>query len=240
MDASQHNALLPGYSEGEISPDGSRVFFETADALVPQDTNGLSDVYEWENGRIYLISSGQGTSGSNFSGASSNGNDVFITTTDHLAPQDIESATQIYDARVDGGFPYRPFTTGCDSGQCQGPQTPAPVFGAPASATFVGLGNPARPPRRRWSRRSRRRKTEKCKKGSRKEEKQVRRERKRRRPRREPAPTGGPSHMHKISCRLWVVCASFLMAVLAGLVCSSAALASFGFALVVRTRRRSW
>jgi hypothetical protein len=139
----QLDTLLPGYPEGEISPDGSRVFFETQDALVPQDTNGLPDVYEWENGRIYLISSGQGASGSFFAGASSNGDDAFFTTTDHLAPQDIETATQIYDARVDGGFPYRPFTTGCDSGQCQGPQTPAPTFGAPASATFVGLGNPA-------------------------------------------------------------------------------------------------
>ncbi len=142
MGVIQHNPLLPGFSEGEMSSDGSRVFFETSDALVPQDTNGLSDVYEWENRRIYLISSGQGTFGSKFSGASSNGDDVFITTTDHLAPQDDESATQIYDARVHGGFPYRPFTTGCDSGQCQGPQTPAPAFGAPASATFVGLGNP--------------------------------------------------------------------------------------------------
>jgi hypothetical protein len=75
-------------------------------------------------------------------GASSNGDDVFLTTTDHLAPQDIETSSQIYDARVDGGFPYRPFTTGCNGGQCQGPQTPAPAFGAPASATFAGLGNP--------------------------------------------------------------------------------------------------
>jgi hypothetical protein len=139
---SSKNTLLPAYSEGLISPDGSRVFFETADALVPQDTNGLSDVYEWENGRVYLISSGQGTAGSRLSGASSTGRDVFITTTDRLAPQDIESATQIYDARAGGGFLYRPFVPGCDSGQCQGPQTPAPLFGAPASATFVGLGNP--------------------------------------------------------------------------------------------------
>jgi len=137
-----NNQLLPDYSVGEVSPDGSRVFFESVDALVPQDTNGLSDVYEWENGRIYLISSGQGTAGSKLSGASSNGRDVFLTTTDRLAPQDIESAAQIYDARAGGGFPYRPFIPGCDSGQCQGPQTPAPLFGAPASATFVGLGNP--------------------------------------------------------------------------------------------------
>jgi hypothetical protein len=35
--------------------------------------------------------------------------------------------------------------------------------------------------------------------------------------------------MHKTSCRLWVVCASLLVAALAGLVSSSAALASFGF-----------
>jgi Tol biopolymer transport system component len=137
------DTLLPSYSEGEISPDGSRVFFETPDALVSQDTNGRSDVYEWENGRIYLISSGQGTNGSHFVGASSDGTDVLVFTTDRLAPQDIESSQQIYDARVGGGFPYRPFIPGCDSGQCQGPQTPAPSFGPPASATFVGLGNPA-------------------------------------------------------------------------------------------------
>lgn len=145
MGGEQEDTDLPGYSKGEISPDGSRMFFETEDALVPQDTNGLPDVYEWENGRIYLISSGQGTFGSDFSGASSNGDDVFITTTDRLAPQDIENSVQVYDARVDGGFPYRPATTGCDNGQCQGPQTLAPAFGAPASATFVGLGNPGGP-----------------------------------------------------------------------------------------------
>ena len=140
---STHDTLIPDYSGGEIAPDGSRVFFETPDALVPQDTNGLGDVYEWEDGRVYLISSGQGTGGSQLSGVSSNGDDVFITTNDRLAPQDSESSTQIYDARVGGGFPYRPFVSGCDSGQCQGPQTSAPFFGAPASATFVGSGNPA-------------------------------------------------------------------------------------------------
>jgi hypothetical protein len=140
------NTEIPAYSEGEISPDGSRVFFETTDAVVPQDTNGLRDVYEWEDGRVYLISSGQGTNGTFFSGASRNGDDVFMTTTDHLAPQDIENSVQIYDARVGGGFHYEPFSSGCASGECQGPQTPAPSFGAPASATFVGLGNPVGAP----------------------------------------------------------------------------------------------
>jgi hypothetical protein len=140
-----------------LSEDGSRAFFQTAEALVPQDTNGTNDVYEWENGHIYLISSGQGgelgaagkqgagvagTTGSQLAGASSNGDDVFFTTADRLVPQDEESSRAIYDARVGGGFPYTPVGHGCDSGQCQGPQTPAPVFAPPPSSTFVGVGNP--------------------------------------------------------------------------------------------------
>ena len=36
------------YMPRMISDDGSRVFFNSFDALVPQDTNGVQDVYEWE------------------------------------------------------------------------------------------------------------------------------------------------------------------------------------------------
>jgi hypothetical protein len=141
-----------------LSEDGSRAIFQTTEALVPQDTNGANDVYQWENGHIYLISSGQGgeygvqhgnegtgiggLAGSQLVGASSNGDNVFFTTADRLVPQDEESSRAIYDARVGGGFPYTPPEHGCDSGQCQGPQTPAPVFAPPASSTFVGVGNP--------------------------------------------------------------------------------------------------
>jgi hypothetical protein len=148
--------LFPSLTPPLLSEDGSRAFFETDEALVPQDTNGVSDVYEWENGHIYLISSGQGgeygqsgskgyglsSLGSSLVGASSNGDEVFFETADRLVPQDEESSRAIYDARVGGGFPYTPPGHGCDSGQCQGPQTPAPVFAPPASSTFVGVGNP--------------------------------------------------------------------------------------------------
>jgi hypothetical protein len=155
-----HSDTLIPPTTALLSGDGSRAFFQTAEALVPQDTNGANDVYEWENGRIYLISSGQGGSGvqefenvgqvavsgvigSTLVGASSSGNDVFIATADHLAPQVVEDSEAIYDVRVDGGFPYTPAGHGCGSGQCQGPQTPAPIFAPPASATFIGVGNPA-------------------------------------------------------------------------------------------------
>ncbi len=136
------NTQLP-QTTASLSEDGSRAFFETENALVPQDTNGQTDVYEWEDGQIYLLSSGQGAQGSRLDGVSRNGDDVIFQTSDVLLPQVVESSTQIYDARVGGGFPYTAPVYGCDSGQCQGPQTPAPLFAPPASATFVGIGNPA-------------------------------------------------------------------------------------------------
>jgi hypothetical protein len=43
-----------------VSADGSRVMFDTPNALVPQDTNGVRDVYEWEGSAAHLISSGTG------------------------------------------------------------------------------------------------------------------------------------------------------------------------------------
>ncbi|HEU0250856.1 MAG TPA: hypothetical protein VFR48_09045, partial [Solirubrobacteraceae bacterium] len=62
----------PGGSVGPVnesrgvSSDGQRVFFATPDALVSRDVNGDFDTYEWENGDVFLISSGAGTDYSPF------------------------------------------------------------------------------------------------------------------------------------------------------------------------------
>ncbi len=45
---------------GLFMTDDGRVFFSTADPLVPQDTDGIRDVYEYVEGRPQLISSGTG------------------------------------------------------------------------------------------------------------------------------------------------------------------------------------
>ncbi len=158
-------AVLPGWP-GQLNPsrllssDGSRLFFESYEALVPNDTNGARDVYEWEEaadaadcralgaeifvasagGCLGLISSGQNHVDSELLDASSNGSDVFFSTSASLLPQDL-GLVDIYDARVDGGFPSPPgLQPACEGEACQGAPAP-PNDPTPASSSFEGAGN---------------------------------------------------------------------------------------------------
>ena len=92
-----HNSL----QTRNLADDGRRVFFESPDALVPQDTNGVLDVYEWEadgtggcgsesqnGGCLYLISSGHSPDPSYFADASESGDDVFFFTSQPLVRED--------------------------------------------------------------------------------------------------------------------------------------------------------
>jgi hypothetical protein len=145
-----------------LSENGSRVFFQTKEALVPQDTNGQTDVYEWERegvgscernsasfsvsneGCLYLISTGHSAQPAYFGDASASGDGVFFFTRQSLVGQDRDENYDIYDARVDGGVaaqnPLSP--VGCTGEEgCLGPANSSPVFDAPASATITGEGN---------------------------------------------------------------------------------------------------
>jgi hypothetical protein len=122
-----------------------RVFFDTAEPLIPSAGIGTSHVYEYENGQVHLISSATG-SDSYFFDASASGDDVFFATAQHLLPGDT-AAISLYDARVDGGFPESGSPTVCSEEDCKGALSPTPLFGPPSSATFVGPGNqPTLPP----------------------------------------------------------------------------------------------
>jgi hypothetical protein len=124
-----------------MSNDGSYVFFDSADALVPQDTNGTLDVYQWHEGRISLISSGHDSAPSFFLGASSDGSNVFFGTHARLVSQDTDSNGDIYDARIGGGFPPPPSTEGLCEGDACAPSIPAPNDPTPSSLSFQGAGN---------------------------------------------------------------------------------------------------
>jgi hypothetical protein len=117
-----------------ISDDGSRVFFQTTDGLVPQDSNGVQDVYQWHNGTVSLISAGTGKYESVFWAGTPSGSDVFFSTRDSLVGWDVDGgATDLYDARVNGGFPEPVTPVPCDGDGCQPQQTVAPASGTPAT-----------------------------------------------------------------------------------------------------------
>lgn len=92
-----------------VSVDGHKVFFTTADPLVTGDVNELRDVYAWEDGILSLVSSGKGSLPSLLYAMSANGRDVFFLTADQLVPQDTSPVVSIYDAREgSSGFPLPP------------------------------------------------------------------------------------------------------------------------------------
>jgi hypothetical protein len=162
-----------------ISEDGSRVFFDTPDPLVPQDVNTAPttvdavgqpeehgrDVYEWENGKLFLISSGTSDENSYVGDNSASGNDVFFSTSQGLVPGDTDESYDVYDARVPRpGDTPPPAPAECEGEECQGPPSEPALLGAPASATFNGLGNPT-PETAATPAASVTKKTVKCKRG---------------------------------------------------------------------------
>jgi hypothetical protein len=122
-----------------MSPDGQRVFFDTPDPLVARDTNGKRDVYEYDatTGHVSLISTGRSSSDSLFADASPSGNDVFFTTRQQLVGIDTDQATDLYDARVDGGIAAQspaPIVA-CTGEAC----LPEPSLGPAPDAEALGL-----------------------------------------------------------------------------------------------------
>jgi hypothetical protein len=124
-----------------MSDDGSKVFFDTAQSLVPRATNGNFDVYEWHDGQLSLISDGQSASNSYFIDSSSDGSDVFLGTHSPLALQDTDVEGDLYDARISGGFPPPAIAPACSGDGCQGPLSPAPSLPIAATVSFGGPGN---------------------------------------------------------------------------------------------------
>jgi hypothetical protein len=113
-----------------VSADGSMVVFETAEALSPNDTDGVSDVYLWREGRVSRISRG----GAQIVGISSTGQDIYFETDQRLVAADGDVNTDVYDARVGGGFALSG-PASCSGVACQGPSSAPPGVAAPSPST---------------------------------------------------------------------------------------------------------
>jgi hypothetical protein len=128
-----------------ISDDGADVFFSTSEPLQADDVNNGGDVYEWHNGQVSLISGGRdfeskaGQSGAEFIGTTASGRDAFIITSQALVPG-ADGVGDIYDVRVDGGFPAPSSTIqGCVEDACQGPPAPVTPPLSPGTASAGAL-----------------------------------------------------------------------------------------------------
>lgn len=147
------NAVL-----GNLSADGNTVFFQSDEPLLSGDVNGATDVYEWHEGTLSLISSGSGPEPSLLMGASADGADVFFRTAEGLVEAAQPEGTQaIYDARVGGGFPSGPPSPDpCASLLCGGTPPGESEEPEPASAVRAGpahrVVHPRKPCRRRHQR----------------------------------------------------------------------------------------
>ncbi len=133
--------------DGLFMANDGRAFFYTPDALVPQDTNHLHDVYEFVEGRPQLITSGTGSEdtqttpnqvrAAGLEGVSADGVNVYFSTYETLVPQDHNGQfMKFYDARTDGGFPYVPPAPPCEAAdECHGAGS-----SPPAEPTIVSEG----------------------------------------------------------------------------------------------------
>ncbi len=146
---------LPTHLPRWMSQDGNRVFFDSVQPLVAQDTNGANDVYEWQRegtggcaereGCVYMLSGGTGVEGSFLDEASADGNDVFIGTREALVSEDENETVDIYDVHANAEQP--PVAPQCTGTGCQGLPSAPPVFSTPASVTYDGVGDFPVPPR---------------------------------------------------------------------------------------------
>jgi hypothetical protein len=135
-----------------VSEDGSMVVFSSAEPLSADAINGHENVYIWHEqpgqheGSVSMISSGNSLTNDVFPVINLTGRDVFFTTSEGLVPQDTEGDLDVYDARIEGGFPQQPVERQqCSSDACQGALTnPAPLL-VPGSVSQAAGGNFAAP-----------------------------------------------------------------------------------------------
>jgi hypothetical protein len=143
-----------------LSGDGQRIVFTTPDALLPEDVNGepgcptvgvgtifaayvCLDIYEWHDGTLSLITPGTGAEQYNLIGTTAEG-DVFFDTSRRLVGWDNDNASDVYVARIDGGFPEPPAQPpSCEGESCRGEGTLAANGVGASTAVFQGPGNPA-------------------------------------------------------------------------------------------------
>jgi len=147
-----------------------RTFFYTPNPLVPQDTDELSDVYEYVGGRPQLITTGtlaeatqvtpNQSREAGLAAVSEDGTNVFFESYASLVGQDTNgSFLKYYDARAGGGFPFVPPAAPCAAAdECHGPGSEPPTLTPNGTAASLSGGDVSRTTVSRHHKRAKRRK----------------------------------------------------------------------------------
>ncbi len=137
-----------------ISEDGSRIVFSSPEPLSTHATNGLTNVYEWHDGLVSLISGGSATQPVRQIAITPSGEDVFFVDEEQLTSEDTDGAFDVYDDRI----PHVPgelvgFSSDsaspepCEGDACQGPLTNPTALLVPGSAVQAAGENFPPPPK---------------------------------------------------------------------------------------------
>jgi hypothetical protein len=130
-------SVVPVEDNRGVSDDGRRVVFTTTTTFSPEDHNTVADVYEWsvDQPQPRLLSSGAPSSlGDVLVDTSASGDDVFFVSVVGLSAGDRDGVSDLYDARVGGGFAPAVVDPGCVGDACQPPLSAPPSLLGAASA----------------------------------------------------------------------------------------------------------
>lgn len=140
----------------DLDAAGDTLAFATPTPLVAADQNTAragqksevgTDVYEWREGRLLLVSDGL----TNWPGSGEkptvaaitpSGRDLFFVEGAELTPDALDSYARLYDARIGGGFDFPPKPKPCPLEVCQGTPQGSPAEEPPGTSTLRGAGNP--------------------------------------------------------------------------------------------------
>jgi hypothetical protein len=127
-----------------ITEDG-RVFFMSRDALTPLALEESKNIYEYSGGNVYLIAAGEdpqmeygafqegNLEGGRLVSTDASGNDLFFGAVGQLVPADTDTQADVYDARVEGGYPSAAAPVGCEGASCRAGSLAPSLLSAPSS-----------------------------------------------------------------------------------------------------------